>query len=69
MIFVFSHIPPRDPRTVKAPNNDTYLEAIELPSPTNRIQDRYLAAIQLFVRAIYKSDRGYNRINGIKLNI
>lgn len=42
---------------VKVTNNDTYLEAIELPSPTNRIQDRYLAAIQLFARAIYKEYR------------
>ncbi|MFT8313016.1 MAG: metallophosphoesterase [Clostridium sp.] len=39
---------------VKVTDKDTYLEAVELPSPTNRIQDRYIAAVQLFARAIYK---------------
>ncbi|MEY8001112.1 metallophosphoesterase [Clostridium sp. Mt-5] len=39
---------------VKVTNEDTYLEAIELPSPANKIQDRYIAAVQLFAKAIYK---------------
>ena len=39
---------------VKVTGKDTYLEAIELPSPTNTIQDRYIAAVQLFSKAIYK---------------
>ena len=39
---------------VKVTNKDTYLEAIELPSPINTIQNRYIAAAQLFADAIYK---------------
>ncbi len=39
---------------VKVTDRDTYLEAVEMPSPTNKIQDRYLSAISLFSRAIYK---------------
>lgn len=39
---------------VKVTNNDTYLEAVELPSPTNTIVDRYIAAMQLFSNAIFK---------------
>ncbi|MBZ9686628.1 metallophosphoesterase [Clostridium estertheticum] len=39
---------------VKVADKDTFIEAIELPSPTNTIQDRYIAAIRLFAKAIYK---------------
>ena len=39
---------------VKVTDKDTYLESIELPSPTNTIQDRYIAAASLFENAIYK---------------
>ncbi len=39
---------------VKVTDKDTYLESIELPSPTNTIQDRYIAAASLFANAIYK---------------
>jgi len=39
---------------VKVTANDTYLESIELPSPVNTIQDRYIAAGQLFANALYK---------------
>ena len=39
---------------VKITDKDTYLESIELPSPTNTIQDRYIAAVSLFANAIYK---------------
>lgn len=39
---------------VKVTNNDTYLEAIELPSPPNTVVDRYLAAGQLFANALLK---------------
>lgn len=39
---------------VKVSNNDTYLETVEIPSPTNQIMDRYIAAVKLFARAIYK---------------
>lgn len=42
---------------VKVTDKDTYLEAVELPSPTNTIVDRYLAAAQLFAKAIYKEYR------------
>lgn len=39
---------------VKVTDKDTYLESIELPSPVNKIQDRYIAAVQLFAKAIFK---------------
>ena len=39
---------------VKVTDKDTYLESIELPSPTNTIQNRYMAAAQLFAKAIFK---------------
>lgn len=39
---------------VKVTAKDTYLESIELPSPTNTFQDRYIATAQLFAKAIYK---------------
>ncbi len=39
---------------VKVTDKDTYLETIELPSPVNKIQDRYIAAAKLFAIAIYK---------------
>lgn len=42
---------------VKVTSNDTYLEAVELPSPVNKIQDRYIAAVQLFASAIFKEYR------------
>lgn len=42
---------------VKVTDKDTFLEAIELPSPTNTIVDRYLAAGQLFANALYKEYR------------
>ena len=39
---------------VKTSSQENYLEVIELPSPPNLLQDRYLAAMQLFVSSIYK---------------
>jgi hypothetical protein len=38
---------------IKVNDKETYLEAIELPSPKNDIVDRYLGTIQLFAKAIY----------------
>lgn len=39
---------------VKLSNRGSDLEMVELPSPTNLISERYLAAGQLFARSIYK---------------
>jgi len=39
---------------VKITDKDEFIEMIQLPSPVNRIQDRYIAAIQLFANSIYK---------------
>lgn len=39
---------------VKITKDDVLLEVVELPSPTNTIQDRYIAAAQLFAKSIYK---------------
>ncbi|HVJ49525.1 metallophosphoesterase family protein [Desulfitobacterium sp.] len=39
---------------VKVTDKENYLEVVELPSPPNVIVDRYLAAAQMFVRAIFK---------------
>lgn len=42
---------------VKVTKDDTLLEIVELPSPTNAIQDRYIAAAKLFANSIYKEYR------------
>jgi len=39
---------------VKVTGKENLLEVIQLPSPPNQLQDRYLAGIQLFAMAIYK---------------
>ena len=38
---------------VKVTDKDTYLEAVELPSPVNTLQDRYIAAAALFANALF----------------
>jgi len=35
-------------------NNENYIEMVQLPSPTNTLQDRYLAGAILFANSIYK---------------
>lgn len=44
---------------VKVTDKDTYLEAVELPSPANTITDRYLSAGQLFAKALYKEYKSF----------
>lgn len=39
---------------VKVTGKDNYLEVVQLPSPPNKLQDRYLAALQLFAASTYK---------------
>lgn len=39
---------------VKVQGDENYLEVVQLPSPPNQLQDRYLAAAQMFAAAIYK---------------
>lgn len=42
---------------VKVTEHENYIKMIQLPSPTNTLQNRYLAAIQLFANAILKEYR------------
>ena len=42
---------------VKVSADDNYLEVIQLPSPANNLQDRYVAGLELFAQAIYKEYR------------
>lgn len=42
---------------VKVNPGENYLEIIQLPSPANKIQDRYGAAIELFATSIYREYR------------
>lgn len=42
---------------VKFTNNENYMEMIELPSPTNTVQERYIAAFGLFASSILKEYR------------
>lgn len=39
---------------IKLSTKENYFEMVELPSPQNTIQDRYIAAISLFTKAIIK---------------
>ena len=39
---------------VKVTNKENYIEMVLLPSPTNTIQDRYVAAVSLFANSILK---------------
>jgi Icc protein len=39
---------------VKVTDKENYLEVVELPSPPTVIVDRYIAAVQMFARSIYK---------------
>ena len=39
---------------VKVTNTENYIEMIQLPSPANNIQDRYIAAASLFANSIFK---------------
>ena len=39
---------------VKITNKENFIEMVQLPSPVNTIQDRYLAAVILFSNSIYK---------------
>ena len=39
---------------VKLTDKDYYTEMIQLPSPSNNLQDRYMAAGVLFTKSIYK---------------
>ena len=39
---------------VEAASGKNYLEVVQLPSPPNRLQDRYIAAAQMFASSIYK---------------
>ena len=39
---------------VKTTTQENYLEVVTLPSPPNQLQDRYIAAAQLFVSSTYK---------------
>lgn len=39
---------------VKVTNKENFVEMVQLPSPTNTIQDRYIAALGLFASSIYK---------------
>lgn len=44
---------------VKVTDKQNYLEVVQLPSPANTFQDRYLAAFQLFATSVYKEDTTY----------
>lgn len=39
---------------VKITNKENYIEMVQLPSPTNSIRDRYIAAAVLFANSIFK---------------
>lgn len=39
---------------VKVSSKENYIEMVQLPSPTNTIQDRYIAAAGLFANSIFK---------------
>lgn len=39
---------------VKVNDKENYIEMVQLPSPTNTIQDRYIAAASLFTNSIFK---------------
>ena len=42
---------------VKITNKENFIEMVQLPSPTNTIQDRYIAALGLFANSILKEYR------------
>jgi|GEM_PF-725932 len=42
---------------IKITKDDELFEVVELPSPSNTIQDRYIATVQLFANSIYKEYR------------
>lgn len=44
---------------VKVSDKENYLEVVQLPSPTNQLQDRFIAALQLFTNSIYKEYTTY----------
>jgi hypothetical protein len=44
---------------VKVSDKENYLEVVQLPSPTNQLQDRFIAALQLFTNSVYKEYTTY----------